>query len=68
MDRVFKPAPIRRVTKYHIVLTFQDNGETYYVVKYYGIYKQWWHYEVWDADRLDFEKIHAKVVKHREKK
>ena len=33
---------------YHVVLSFQDNAreETMYVVKYYGRYKQWWHYEV----------------------
>lgn len=43
--------------KYHRVLTFEDNGKTYHVVKFYGKYKQWWHYEVMS----DFEyKLHTK--------
>ena len=37
--------------KYHVVLSFSDDNETYYVVKYFGRYKQWWHYEIWpDCD------------------
>ena len=39
---------------YHVVLSFQDseNEDTMYVVKYYGKYKQWWHYEVISATML----------------
>ena len=42
--------------KYHVVLSFTDNAETYYVVKYFGKYKQWWHYEIWSADDSRIEK------------
>lgn len=38
--------------KYHIVTSFEDNGEIYYVVKYFGRYKQWWHYEVLSSFEL----------------
>lgn len=38
---------------YHVVLSFNDNGETFYVVKYYGKYRQWWHYDVWDSFEYD---------------
>jgi len=31
---------------YHVVMSFTDCGDLFYVVKYYGRYKQWWHYEV----------------------
>jgi len=37
-----------RKYKYHIVLSFVDNAQTFYVVKYFGIHKQWWHYEIWN--------------------
>ena len=37
---------------YHTVLQFEDNGETFYVVKFYGKYHQWWHYEVLSALEL----------------
>lgn len=55
--------------KYHIVLSFEDLGETYYVVRYYGKYKQWWHYEIWDSRTMAFKKEHGyKIVKHRNTK
>ena len=41
---------------YHIVLTFEDNGKKYYVVKFYGKYKQWWHYEVWSDLEMELTK------------
>ena len=28
-------------------MTFEDCGEVFVVVKYYGKRKRWWHYEVW---------------------
>lgn len=37
--------------KYHIVAAFYD-GENMYVVKYFGKYKQWWHYEVYSESAL----------------
>ena len=40
--------------KYHLVLSFEDNGRMYYVVKYFGRYKQWWHYEVISWDELQY--------------
>lgn len=55
--------------KYHIVLSFNDAGQTFFVVKYYGKYKQWWHYEIWDEGTLSFNKAHGyRIVKHRTKK
>ena len=38
---------------YHLVLTFEDNGEKMHIVKYYGKHKQWWHYEVWSDWELE---------------
>ena len=55
--------------KYHLVLSFEDKGEIIYVVRYYGIYKQWWHYEIWDSWTMAFNKKNGyKIVKHRSKK
>ena len=31
---------------YHVVMHFTDDGNLMYIVKYFGRYKQWWHYEV----------------------
>lgn len=31
---------------YHVVMHFTDCGDLMYVVKFYGRYRQWWHYEV----------------------
>ena len=39
---------------YHHVLTFEDNGNKMHVVKYYGKYKQWWHYEVISDEELEY--------------
>jgi len=71
MDTIFKPKKTIRQGdyKYHLVLSFEDNGNTFYVVKYYGRYKQWWHYEIWDKWTMDFNKKHGyKIVKHRKRK
>lgn len=45
--------------KYHLVTSFTDGGKTFHVVKYFGIYKQWWHYEVWDEETMEFNKKHG---------
>ncbi len=66
-DKLFKPKPTRKARdyKYHIVLEFNDNGDTFYVVKYYGIHKQWWHYEIWDSWTMAFNKERGyKIVEH----
>jgi len=68
MENAFKPQRIKRPRdyKYHIVLSFEDNGETFYVVKYYGIHKQWWHYEIWDSWTMDNNISRGwKIVRHR---
>ena len=70
MEKNFKPKPTKRQRdyKYHVVLSFIDHDETYFVVKYYGIYKQWWHYEVWDSYSMELNKKSGyKIVKHRSK-
>ena len=55
--------------KYHLVLSFEDKGDIFYVVRYYGIYKQWWHYEIWDSWTMAFNKEKGyKIVKHRNTK
>jgi len=38
--------------KYHIVKIFEDDKNTIVVIKFFGIYKRWWHYETWDYDHL----------------
>lgn len=71
MEPVFKPKKNipQGDYKYHLVLSFEDNGCFFYVVKYYGRYKQWWHYEVWDELTMDFNTKHGyKIVKHRKRK
>ena len=40
--------------KYHYVTSFEDGGSTQHVVKFFGRYKQWWHYEVWSDDSLRY--------------
>jgi hypothetical protein len=46
-----------RDSKYHVIAVVDDaNGNNegiLYVIKYYGKYKQWWHYEVWSAFEYD---------------
>jgi len=32
--------------KYHLAGFFFDEGTDFYIVKYYGKYRQWWHYEI----------------------
>lgn len=60
--------PMKRKHKYHVVLEFEDNGEKFTVVKYFGIHKQWWHYEVLDEMELSFrKKAGFKVVRHRKR-
>lgn len=68
MNNYLKPRRSITTRKYHIVLEFEDNGETFTVVKYYGVYKQWWHYEVWNKYDLEFHREHDKVVRHRKPK
>ena len=71
MENTFKPQRSikQRDYKYHIVLSFEDNGETFYVVKYFGKHKQWWHYEIWDSWTMDFNKSKGwKIVRHRAKR
>lgn len=68
MTTTFKPSRSIRPGeyKYHLVLTFEDNGEIFYVVKYYGIHKQWWHYEIWDSWTMACNKeCGYRIVKHR---
>ncbi len=36
--------------KYHIVTILEDEGQIVY--KYFGKYKQWWHYEIEDFDNF----------------
>ena len=55
--------------RYHLVLPFEDNGQQYYILKYYGRYKQWWHYEVvsdsmyeWMLDRGTNKKYGKKTM------
>ena len=53
-------ATLKRGTKFryqgylhHVVDKCNDNGTTLIVVKYFGKYKKWWHYDIMEAD--DFE-------------
>lgn len=60
---------MKRDYKYHFVLEFEDNGERFYVVKYYGIHKQWWHYEIWSELTMSLNKKSGyKIVKHKKRK
>ena len=38
---------------YHVVSTFEDNGETFIVFKYFGRHKRWYHYELKSQDGID---------------
>lgn len=39
---------------FHLVLSFEDNGNTMYIVKYFGKHHQWWHYEVITHFELEY--------------
>lgn len=41
--------------KYHLVQTIEDDGKTFYIVKFYGKYRQWWHYEIWSEDEYQYK-------------
>lgn len=55
MDPLFKKGDKFRCDGYlyHIVLPFEDNGEMLYVVKYYGKYRKWWHYDVFSEFKIE---------------
>lgn len=58
-----------RELKYHVVISFRDNGETLFVVKYYNRYKGWWNYEVWDEYVMDLNTQSGyKIVKQKKEK
>lgn len=38
--------------KYHYVTSIEDCGSTQHVLKWFGRYKQWWHYEVMSDNYL----------------
>jgi len=46
-------------TKYHVVNIFEDNSEIIVVYKYYGKYKQWWHYSVEDMLTIEDQIKHG---------
>lgn len=71
MEDTFRPKKsIRpREIKYHVVISFRDNGETFFVVKYYNRYNGWWSYEVWDEFVMDFNTQSGyKIVKQKKEK
>jgi len=39
--------------KYHVVAVVVDGDELIYVLKYFGLHKQWWHYEVMEHQRFE---------------
>ena len=43
---------------YHVVDKCEDNDTILIIVKYFGKYKKWWHYEIFEADH--FEELVAK--------
>jgi len=44
--------------KYHIMAIILDDPETQVVFRYFGKYKQWWHYEIeYEFGFLDAVKI-----------
>lgn len=43
---------------YHVVGKSEDNDTILIIVKYFGKYKKWWHYEIFEAD--SFEELVAK--------
>lgn len=53
--------------KYHVVNSFPDIGNYIYVVRYYGKYKQWWHYEAWDAYTVDL-RMESGMIKNLKRK
>ena len=53
-------ATLKRGTKfryqgylYHVLCVCGDNDTTLIIVKYFGKYKKWWHYEIMEADRFE---------------
>ena len=69
----FKRIKDRR--KYHVIARIKDRGEYVIVYKFYGIYKQWWHYKVEEEWKLNYEikwdvmeKFNKECVRNKEKK
>lgn len=41
--------------KHHVVAVCKDGDNLIYVLKYFGIHKRWWHYEVMEHWRLELK-------------
>ena len=52
--------------KYHVISKFEDikgNNEGFlYVVKFFGKYEQWWHYEIWSEFDFFARKIEIPIL------
>jgi hypothetical protein len=52
--------------KYHVISKFEDtkgNDEgLLYVVKFFGKYEQWWHYEIWSEFDFSSRKIEIPIL------
>ena len=46
---------------YHVVDKCDDNGTILIIVKYFGKYKKWWHYEILEADDFD-ERVELRLI------
>lgn len=45
---------------YHYVTTIEDNGLKVHIVKYFGKYRRWWHYECLPDDLLEIRAEYCK--------
>ena len=71
MEDTFKPQKSiqPRELKYHVVLSFCDNGATLFVIKYYNRHKRWWNYEIWSELLMALNTQSGyKIVKQKEEK
>ena len=50
-------------TKIHIVAVIEDDGHIIIVYKWYGLHKQWWHYEIESQYAMDLMIQFGQLVK-----
>lgn len=51
--------------KYHIVKVLNEPCGKLYVVKYFGIHKRWWHYEILSQWLLDNQYLFGTLGRNR---
>lgn len=54
--------------KHHVVASIMDGDKLIYVLKYFGIHRRYWHYEVMEHWRLEMKLDYDIVTKIKRKR